>query len=221
MSGMTLRPASIFFEFQLPNAATWFYFSFLLAVALFFKFSRLLTVRNWDVVSLFLLVPGLLLLQEANAKNQQSSHQGNGGRIAPPPANAKLPRTDPLRSLGYIWLVAGSGYFLFRCLLDLALIGRPALSPNLTSGGLIWFGGALFLGLVYLAILPPEEIVGKKTIITGEMPSQMETAAETVAGQEARWVGISLAIASHLAVIAGMIVIGRWHFQDTEAGISA
>src|SRR5215467_11947084 len=56
---------SIFFEFNLPNATTWFYFSLLLGVALFFKFSRLLSVRNWDVLTLFLLVPGLLLLQEA------------------------------------------------------------------------------------------------------------------------------------------------------------
>src|SRR2546421_3174227 len=57
-------PESVFLEFDLPNATTWFYFSLLLAVALFFKFTRLLSVRNWDVLSLFLLVPGLLLLQE-------------------------------------------------------------------------------------------------------------------------------------------------------------
>jgi len=43
--------ASIFFEFSLPNAATWFYFSFLLANAVFFKFDRFLSFRNWDVVS--------------------------------------------------------------------------------------------------------------------------------------------------------------------------
>src|SRR2546421_1810 len=58
-------PESIFLDFRLPNATTWFYFSFLLAVALFFKFSRLLSVRNWDILTLFLLVPGLLLLQQA------------------------------------------------------------------------------------------------------------------------------------------------------------
>src|SRR5256885_14692325 len=58
-------PESVFLDFNLPNATTWFYFSFLLAVALFFKFSRLLSVRNWDVVTLFLLVPGLLLIQQA------------------------------------------------------------------------------------------------------------------------------------------------------------
>src|SRR5262252_8865431 len=56
---------SIFYEFNLPNATTWFYFALLLAVALFFKFSRLLSVRNLDIVTVFLLVPGLLLLQEA------------------------------------------------------------------------------------------------------------------------------------------------------------
>src|SRR5438128_6466528 len=60
-------PASIFLDFNLPNATTWCYLSLLLAVALFFKFTRLLSVRNWDVLTLFLLVPGLLLLQEANS----------------------------------------------------------------------------------------------------------------------------------------------------------
>src|SRR5262249_15400705 len=56
---------SIFWDFNLPNSTTWFYFSFLLAMALFFRFSRLLSIRNLDVVTLFLLVPGLLLLQES------------------------------------------------------------------------------------------------------------------------------------------------------------
>src|SRR6516225_11878497 len=61
---------SIFFDFNLPNGTTWFYFSFLLAVALFFKFSRVLSIRNWDVVTLFLLVPGFLLLQQAKPASQ-------------------------------------------------------------------------------------------------------------------------------------------------------
>ena len=53
---------SIFLDVNLPNAATWFYFSLLLAVALFFKFSRLLSMRNLDLALIFLPVPGLLLL---------------------------------------------------------------------------------------------------------------------------------------------------------------
>ena len=75
---------SIFFDIELPNATTWFYFSALLAVALFFKFNRLLSIRNGDVVSLFLPMPGFLLL-------------GQHG-------------FSPF--WGYLWLLAASGYFL-------------------------------------------------------------------------------------------------------------
>src|SRR3954466_16422811 len=56
--------ASIFLDFNIPNPTTWFYFSALLAVALFFKFSRLLSMRNLDVLTLFLFMPGLLLIAE-------------------------------------------------------------------------------------------------------------------------------------------------------------
>src|SRR5437667_1953374 len=94
---------SIFFDFNLPNATTWFYFSLLLAVALFFKFSRLLSIRNLDLLSLFLPVPGLLLLLESRGENRW----------------------------GYVWLMAVSGWLFLRCLLDLSLVRRPALAPNL------------------------------------------------------------------------------------------
>ena len=57
-----LATLAVLLDFSLPNATTWFYFSFLLAVALFFKFGRLLSMRNGDVVALFLLVPGLLVI---------------------------------------------------------------------------------------------------------------------------------------------------------------
>src|SRR5437868_13900760 len=99
---------SVFLDFNLPKATTWFYFSGLLAVALFFKFTRFLSVRNWDVVSLFLLVPGLLLLLESRLRGEEPTW------------------------FGYLWLLCGSFYFLVRCFWDLALVQRPALTPNLT-----------------------------------------------------------------------------------------
>src|SRR5215470_1544885 len=75
---------SIFFDFNLPNATTWFYFSFLLAVALFFKFSRWLSMRNWDVVTLFMLVPGFLLLQEARQHRALEAASLVGAAASPP-----------------------------------------------------------------------------------------------------------------------------------------
>ena len=64
---------SIFLDFRLPNAATWFYFALFLTVALFFQFTRPLSLRNLDLLMLFLLVPGFLILQESAALAEAST----------------------------------------------------------------------------------------------------------------------------------------------------
>src|SRR5687767_3594188 len=82
-------PVSVFLEFNLPNATTWFYFSFLLTVALFFKFSRLVSVRNLDVVALFLMAPALLIIQGPRpdpAEPPRHPALAAAGLIAQPPA---------------------------------------------------------------------------------------------------------------------------------------
>src|SRR5947208_5319009 len=68
-------------------------------------------------------------------------------------ALARTPELAPTNALwfGYLWLLCGSAYFLLRCLLDLALVRRPALAPNLNFGGLAWLGGALFICLATVA----------------------------------------------------------------------
>src|ERR1700733_1573808 len=82
-------PVSILLNFNLPNATTWFYFSFLLAMALFFKFSRLLSVRNWDVIFLFLLTPGLLLIQPQPEPGMRAAAEI--GQLAAAASNDGLP----------------------------------------------------------------------------------------------------------------------------------
>jgi hypothetical protein len=192
----------IFLDFNLPNATTWFYFSALLAVALFFKFSRFLSVRNWDVVALFLLVPGLLLLHERGSE-----------------------------MLGYVWLLIGSAYFLGRCLLDLTLVQRPVLAPNLNLGGLAWLAGALFICLVTIAIRRPDgdaAPAGKDPVLTQAAERRATEVVEYQAGANnvravnpRFWVGRSLAVLCHLAIFAGLVVVGRRHFQDLHAGMAA
>src|SRR5438105_2441075 len=118
---------SIFLTIRLPNATTWFYFSVLLAVALFFKFWRLLSMRNLDLLTLFLFMPGLLLLTEGTDR------------------------------WGFVWLLTASGYFLARCIFDLGLARRPALAPNLSLGGLFWFTGTLFVSLLTVPLAPKEQ----------------------------------------------------------------
>jgi hypothetical protein len=205
MRSMTGQNGSIFLDFQLPNATTWSYFSFLLSVALFFKFRRLISFRNWDILSAFLLVPGLLLIQEANLKGDGDSR---------------------LRWVGYMWLLGGSGYFFVRCLIDLALVRRPALAPNLSPGGLTWLAATLFICLVSVAARSPQgspsETVGKRSVVIEEVEKRVETAARDVGARDTEfWVHRILAVLCHAAVVAGLIMIGVRHFQDVHGGIAA
>ncbi|HTU17053.1 MAG TPA: glycosyltransferase 87 family protein [Gemmataceae bacterium] len=204
-----IASGSIFFEITLPNATTWFYFSALLAVALFFKFTRLLSIRNADVLTLFLPMPGLLLLI--------------------PPFDEQL--------WGYLWLLAASGFFLVRCVFDLTLVRRPALSPNLNFSGLVWLAGALFVSLIAVAVRHPNSQARH-----GEEPSKQREAApgaidpmrrqvEKVilkqapaeVDQEALdvWVERGLTVLCHLVVAVGLILIGWRHFEDLHAGMAA
>lgn len=191
---MAATPQSIFTAVSLPNATTWFYFSALLAVALFFKFTRLLSVRNLDVLTLFLPMPGLLLLLEG------------GGQVL----------------WGYVWLLGASGYFLARCLVDLALVRRPALTPNLNLSGLVWLSGALFISLVAVAVRQPED--DRQTRDSGSVaasPEQPETPKQAEGAPWQLWVERGLTLLCHLAVAVGMVLIGWKHFDDIHAGMAA
>jgi hypothetical protein len=198
------EPGQIFLKFDLPNATTWFYFSALLAVALFFKFSRLLSMRNWDLLTLFLPAPGLLLLTETNGI-----------------------------WIGYLWLLACSVYFLVRCFVDLPLVSRPALGPNLSLGGLIWLGGALFISLIAVAANKPgdgAEPPADASVPVKQADQQFQKvganvglpAADEEDSQAIRfWVGRTLVVLCHLAIVLGLVAVGYWHFGDLHGGVAA
>src|SRR5262245_48413386 len=192
--------SSIFFDVTPLTPATGFYFAALLAVALFVKFGRLLSVRNWDVLTLFLPMPGLLLLLEPAGRDDHR--------------------------WAYVALLLASLYFFARCLFDLALVRRPALSPNLTPGGLFWLGGALFVSLMPvrpLATTPPRE---GKTPLDDVVKEPVRTISQRLAPGEdasevARWSERGLALLCHLSVACGLVLIGRRHFDDLHAGAAA
>ena len=206
--------ASIFWDFTLPNSATWFYFSAFLAVALFYQFTRLFTIRNIDLTMLFVFVPGFLWIQDAN---ELATHVPPGGRAT--------------RIFGYAWLLGASLYWFVRCLVDLAAIRRPLVSPNLNSAGLIWFGSALFVGLTGVAYsrnADPWENVGHAPVaLTGMQDTATAVVAQApvatrLSPQDARWwVERTLAMVCHAAVVAGLVLVGAKQFHDLPTGIAA
>ena len=75
-------------------------------LAIFFKFNRVWSVRNFDLISIIFLTPGLLLIASGN------SHTG------------------------YAWLFCVQGILVIRLLLDTIMVRRPLLEPNLSWEGL-------------------------------------------------------------------------------------
>lgn len=65
----------VLFQYEL-NPTTWVYFSSLLTLAIFFKFSRLWSIRNVDLLGLIALAPGLLLIslgQQSMQRQEQAA----------------------------------------------------------------------------------------------------------------------------------------------------
>ena len=106
----------ILFEYEL-NPTTWAYLSALLTIGIYFKFNRLFSVRNLDLLGLILFSPGLLLVFYG------------------------MVRSDPsLVQFGFAWLLAMGLLFAVRLFLDPLMVRRPMLEPNLSASGLTFTG---------------------------------------------------------------------------------
>lgn len=230
--------SDILFHYHRVNPTTWFYFASLLSLALFFKFNRLWSIRNLDLIGLILLAPGILAVEyggyKANAADQQ---------------------------LGFVWLFVVSGWFLVRMLCDSMMVRRPMLEPNLTTGGLTFLGVSLLIFLLanvittrpqrddvagaagaerlearaarvdadQLARLGPgypllfllPQISTQRIFFapnaTAEPSEPSDTNRRAVHETTAR----IMAIASQLAIVIGMVVIGWRHFENLRLGIAA
>jgi hypothetical protein len=231
----------ILFYYKGVEHTTWAYLSSLLTIGLFFKFSRVWSVRNLDLIGLILLAPGLLAI-EASA-------------------------SDSAKEIGYIWLFCAGGFFLIRLLLDPLMVRRPLLEPNLSMGGLTFLGLSLLVflmanvvtkkpdaddlvaastsasfqhvedpverdrlsqehfakqgpGYVLLRVIPS---VSTGFFVTDEdVPAPADRAAPP---NPQRMVNVAtartMAILSHLAIVAGMVFIGYRHFDNIKTGIAA
>ncbi len=241
----------ILFHYERVNPTSWAYLSSLLMLALFFKFNRVWSVRNVDLLLLILLAPGLLLVQWA-AEN----------------AGVK-PNADNIQYFGFLWLFATQGLLLARLLLDSAMVRRPMLEPNLNAAGLLFLGGSLLFFLMANVVTgkpspgdlsPAREaeavraakaeadadttdepvdtfatdgpgfwllyrlprIVTQQSIGAGE-----SSADETPAQRDREELLIRqattrvTAILSHVMIVVGLLVIGHWHFENITAGIGA
>lgn len=197
------------------NEATWFYLSLILILAVFFKFSRFWSVRNLDLALLLSLAPGLLIVQS----------------------------TQPGSTLGYCWLFAVSGMLLFRLLFDWTLTRRPRMEQNLNPAGMVFLCAAAMLFQTTKIATEAPDAGTMKTVgdannllkrqdssneneqiepgsVTGPAGRLLATPVVPLMGGAEIAAARALAFLSHLAVLMGLIAIGRWHFSDVNLGLA-
>lgn len=231
------------------NRPTWFYLSTLLIVAVFFRFNRLWSLRNLDLLLLLLGSPGLILVGAVD---------------------------EGVQRLGHAWLFAFAGIWLVRMFADLFLQRRPYLGQNLNDQGLTFLCCAAFAFLMVQAVTTRTSIkqtaaqqaqaaaalehvadnsfttkgTGSSSILdqTDAQAEQPQPPVETVAANAGTSkdesatalnappatslitaiLGIFfddltariLAILSHVAVISGLWFVGRNLFGDSGHGLA-
>ena len=230
--------SDILFQYQKVDPTTWVYLSSLLSIALFFKFSRAWSVRNFDLICLILLAPGVVVVEYGLAHDSQSVEQ-----------------------LGYVWLFVTGGILLLRLLADPMMIRRPLLEPNLSVGGMTFLGVSLFVFLMANVVNSqptPDDLAGAKGaeqvralqtpepedqslvahgpgypllhllpsistqfFFVGNTPRQTQQEANQGQDMVRRATARTMAILAHLAVVAGIVLIGYRHFDNIRAGIAA
>lgn len=189
----------------------WVFGTLLLCVTLFFKFGRFWSIRNLDLLLIFALAPGMLML--VSQRNE-------------PPWWA------------FFWLFLGSLLWLIRCLLDLGLTRRPLLEPNLNASGLACLAiGVIGLFIAETISLPVEEGAKRnpadsKSENWAEKPpgeSLVEEAMKhsplgsTIKTSETPRVILKrvLACLAQIGLVLGLIAVGWRHFDRPISGLSA
>ena len=194
---------------------TWLFLSFLGCVTLYFKFSRVWSVRNLDLLLLFVIAPGLMSLV------------GHGGKGIQQPW------------ISFVLLFAGSACWLIRCVVDLGLVRRPLLEPNLNAAGLACLLVAL-LGLLIAETvsLTVGEGVNRNPAKAGsalEGAQSGSTAGEATVKEVLKHAPLPgtlksnpprvilsrvLASLAHVLMVCALIATGWWHFNRPITGLA-
>jgi hypothetical protein len=157
-------------QYQKVDPTTWAYLSSLLIIGLFFKFNRIWSVRNLDLVLLILLAPGLILtvkgyhllnntppppVAAVNVSPVNTPLTSDNVTTLEVASSSEQPRHPPeiqrawnLVRTGFLWLLGVSFCWLIRLLIDPTMVRRPLLDPNLSMGGMLFIGIWLYFFLM-------------------------------------------------------------------------
>ncbi len=165
--------SEILFRYERVEPTSWAYLSALLMIALFFKFNRVFSVRNFDLLILLLLSPGLLAVKWGQEN------------LAPDEG-------DTVEYIGYLWLFVVSGVLLVRALWDSSMVRRPLLEPNMNAAGMSFLAAALFMFLMANVITGEPDATDLESAKRAQHLSHAEASGVEQESLDARGPGFAL-----------------------------
>ncbi|XZE46569.1 hypothetical protein SH467x_001855 [Pirellulaceae bacterium SH467] len=250
---------------------TWVFLSTFLAIGLFLMFHRFWSLRNLDIVLILLFTPGLMMVfegsrqlvpsqveiatQEKRAETETASGArqgasesggvvetaGDGPSAAERAFQASL-QSPTLLYFGYLWLIIVASLLVIRLLLDTAIVRRPMLDPNLSSGGMLFLGTSMLVYLlVNVAVSQPSysgrdlTSGGPGYILMAALPD-ISTVPMSGPGDETAeelreepkppsrlklLLSRCMSIGANLVMVLSIVAIGYWHFGNFKTGVGA
>jgi hypothetical protein len=203
----------IFLQGYDVNRPTWFYLSTLLLIAVYFRFTRIFSLRNVDLLLLLSASPGLILVDAEDLR---------------------------VRAAGHAWLFVTACLFLLRLFIDPFLSRRPYLGQNLNPQGMgfLCVCACAFLTTQAITESLPEnaqETVQQADALVSRTATEPPQTADhpPVAGpavplllSPATLLFVEdlaariMAILAHGAVICGLWFVGRNLFADKSLGLA-
>ncbi len=208
------------------NDATWFYLSLLLVLAVFFRFNRLWSLRNFDLLLLLSVSPGLLILEHDSALGNIWLFVSTGLFLMRTIADAWFRRRplleQNLNPAGLAFLcVAAFAFQLANIVtedppvanLDVLKKAQELVNRTDTTQSNGPIGGSK---ATTPTVTPDEQPMDEEN----PGPTVRLLATPTVLAKNYQIASWILAGLSHLAVVLGLVVLGQRHLSEVRLGIA-
>ncbi|MCR9231993.1 MAG: hypothetical protein NXI29_13365 [bacterium] len=199
------------------SEATWFYLSLLLTLAVFFRFDRIFSLRNLDLILLLLISPGLLFLGDYPVVGNFWLFVGTGLfviRMSIDCLFQRRPRGEQnLNSFGMAFLcVSIFAFFVVRVFTE-----NPA--PD-TIQTVKQADSLLSMQDAGNALKAQPAEAGPTARLLAAPVVPFSNAVVTGTLDHATLAARIMAILAHAFVVVGLIIMGKVHFADTQVGLA-
>lgn len=217
------------------GGATWLYLSFFLIVAIYFRFNRIVTLRNGDLLALLAISPGILLVKDGHATGYvwlfcvcgvwllRLIFDGYFTRRPRLEQNLNTPGLTFLCAVAFVFLslhawksdevpastvrtIEAADRLLKR---EEAPTKAAAHEHDIVADDAKAGPAAALLTAPFVKVAPPlAGAIGADAKPVDSVTKNADSAARLAS------------VIAHLLVIVALVFIGRWHFGDQQIGMA-